>query len=211
MALVRLVVLAVGLAYSVVLVLSGVRLDDPLKAVVSALPAVASALLLLWDAWAWRLPIVHRATHRPRIDGLWEVTLRPTPESHIPMAGSRGPITAYIVITQSYWSLHVRQHTAESGSDSRSFFWERRAGADVAELTFIYENDPRPEHRARSPRHLGVCAIKMANLVPRSMVGTYFTDRYTQGDMRIELVDRTRGYGSFRDASAHVDALRDTA
>lgn len=197
-------VLSIGLAYSGVLAVAGVRLDSVYKVLLSALPTAASVMLLTWDLWGWRLPFLHQLTHRPRIDGLWQVTLRPTAESHIPVGGNRGPITAFIVIRQSYWSLHVRQITAESASDSRSYFWQRPGGADVDRLTFVYQNDPRAEHRSRSPRHLGTCALDPADLRPKLIEGNYFTDRYTHGEMRLELVDRSRGHASFDAAARYV-------
>lgn len=207
-ALVRIVVLSVGLIYTVVLAGSGVSLDSPAKLIVGWFPAAASMVLLVWDLWGWRLPLLNRLTHRPRIDGLWEVTLTPTDESVIPEGGNRGPIPAYIVITQSYWSLHVRQMTAESASDSKTFFWERVPGDDIERLSFLYQNDPRPEHRSRSHRHSGSCSFNTARLVPRMISGIYFTDRYTQGEMDIRLVDRTKGYTSYQEASEHVARLR---
>ncbi|QOH59416.1 hypothetical protein C6Y44_25230 (plasmid) [Rhodococcus rhodochrous] len=112
------------------------------------------------------------------------------------------------MINQSYWSLHVRQMTVESGSDSKSFFWDRVPGDDVERLNFLYQNDPRPEHRARSPRHLGTCSFDTARLVPQSVRGVYFTDRYTQGEMDLRLVDRSKGYTSYQEAAAHVADLR---
>lgn len=205
--LVRVVVLAVGFAYTVILALSGINLDSTAKLIIGWLPAAASAALLVWDLWGWRLPPLNRLTHRPRIDGLWEVTLTPTDESHIPPGGNRGPIPAYIVINQSYWSLHVRQMTVESGSDSRSFFWDRIPGDDVERLNFLYQNDPRPEHRSRSPRHLGSCSLDTARLVPSSIRGMYFTDRYTQGEMDLRLVDRSKGYTSYQEAAAYAAGI----
>ncbi|WP_231912116.1 hypothetical protein [Rhodococcus sp. HS-D2] len=151
---------------------------------------------------------MHRLTHRPRIDGLWEITLTPTKESRIPEGGNRGPIPGYVVITQSYWALHVRQLTAESGSASKSFFWDQAPGDDVDRLSFLYQNDPRPEHRERSHRHLGSCSLNTTRLLPELIHGTYFTDRYTQGEMELRLVDRTKGYTSFREAADHTEQLR---
>uniref|UniRef100_UPI0036F20344 hypothetical protein n=1 Tax=Rhodococcus qingshengii TaxID=334542 RepID=UPI0036F20344 len=156
--------------------MSGISLDSSTKLIVGWFPAVAAVVLLVWDLWAWRLPLLNRLTHRPRIDGLWEVTLTPTDESHIPPGGNRGPIPAYVVISQSYWSLHVRQMTAESGSDRKSFFWDKIPGLDVERLSYLYQNDPRPEHLSRSPKHAGSCSFDTARLVPSEIRGVYFTD-----------------------------------
>lgn len=207
-ALVRLVVLAIVLVYTALLALSGIKLDSVAKLIVGTLPAAASLVLLVWDLWGWRLPPLNRLTHRPRIDGLWEVTLTPTADSHIPEGGNRGPISAYVVINQSYWSLHVRLMTVESSGDSRSFFWDRVPGDSVERLNFLYQNDPRPEHRGRSPRHLGSCSFETARLVPSLIRGFYFTDRYTQGEMNLRFVDRSKGYTSYEEAATHVAEQR---
>ena len=209
--LIRIVVLGVGLVYSAVLALSGVHLDSLVKVLLAWLPAAAALAAVGWDLWVWRLPRARALTHRPRIDGLWQVTLKPTAESHIPSGGNRGPIPAYMTIRQSYWSLHARQLTEESGSDSRAFFWERLAGTNADRLTFLYENDPRPEHRSRSPRHLGSCSLDIAGLEPTEIEGTYFTDRYTQGSMGLTLVDRSSGHPSYEAAARHTQGVRVSA
>lgn len=184
------------------------QLDSAVKHFVAYLPAVAALLLLLWDLQAWRWPLIHQFTHRPRIDGLWKVTLQPTAESRIPAGGDHGPIPAYVVVSQSFWSVHVRQLTVESGSRSRAVVWEDRGEADVERLSFLYENDPRPEHRERSQRHLGSCTFSPANLKPKTMPGVYFTDRYTQGSMDLALVDRSKDYSTYQEAAAHEEQSR---
>ena len=186
------------------LYLSNVQLDTGYKLLLGWLPAAAALVLTVWDLWAWRWPGINKLTHRPRIDGLWKAELQPTAESHIPPDGNRGPIPAFVIISQSFWSIHVRQITIESSSRSRSYFWEARGDADVERLNFLYENDPRPEHQDRSHRHLGSCTFDTTNLKPNQISGFYFTDRYTKGSMSLQLVDRTKGYGSYQEAVAHT-------
>ena len=200
----RVTVVAVGAAYAGATKISGVSLDSTTKQVVALLPVLAIGALVVWDLWLWRAPGLHRLTGRPRIDGLWSATLEPTSESHIPTGGNRGPIPAYLVITQSYWSLAVRLYTAESTSDSRAFFWARRPGASWETVAFVYENTPQQKHQHRSPRHLGTCQLDPTDSSPRQMIGTYFTDRYTKGDMSLIRVDRTRGHASFAAARDHA-------
>ncbi len=201
---VRYAILGVGIVYTAVLYASGVHLDNGFKYAIALLPAVGAIVLMIWDAWAWRQPLLARLTHRPRIDGLWEVELTPTEESHIPPGGDRGPIPGFLVVTQSYWSIHVRQFTAESTSRSRAFFWESAAGADAEPLRFVYENLPNQRLEDRSNRHLGACSLDIASRAPQTISGVYFTDRYTKGDMRLTLVDRTTGYGSYEEARSYA-------
>ena len=201
---VRVTVIAVGVVYTLALKVSGVSLDSVAKQVVAALPVLAAGALVVWDLWLWRIPGLHGLTHRPRIDGLWFATLEPTVESHIPKGGNRGPIPAYLVIRQTYWSLAIRQYTRESTSDSRASFWERRSGASWETVAFLFDNTPRQRHQQRSPRHFGACQLDPTEQTPAEMTGTYFTDRYTRGDMSLTHVDRTRGYASFAAAEAYA-------
>jgi hypothetical protein len=201
---VRYAILAVGIVYSSVLYVSGVHLDSWFKYGLALLPALGAIVLAIWDGWAWRQPTVGWLTHRPRIDGLWQVELTPTKESHIPPDGNRGPIPGFLVVKQSYWSIHLRQFTAESVSRSRAFFWEHSDGAEAETLTFVYENVPHEQHQHRSNRHLGTCSLDTASRTPKTITGVYFTDRYTKGDMRLTLVDRTTGYSSYEEALSHA-------
>ncbi len=196
-------VLGASLVYSLVLYLADLRLDTHLKQGLALLPALAAAVLAAWDLFLWRLPGLARLTKRPRLDGLWRAELHPTQESHIPAGGNRGPIPAYLVIAQTYWSVAVRQYTGESKSDSRASFWQRSPDAAVETLAFLYENNPEQRHQARSPRHLGSCTLDSTNKAPEKMAGVYFTDRYTKGDMTMTLVDRSTGHSSFTAAEAH--------
>lgn len=201
---VRSTVIAIGVCYTGLLWLSDLQLDTVAKHVVALLPALGTGVLALWDLVLWRLPLLQRLHRRPRLDGLWQLTLRPSAESHIPPAGNRGPIDAYLEISQSFWAIHVRELTEESSSRSRALFWERPGGAAVEQLTFLYENDPKAAHQPRSMRHLGACTLEVAKRVPTSLEGSYFTDRYTKGDMSGVLVDRSRGYSSFLEAHTYA-------
>lgn len=197
------VVIGVSLVYTVVLYLADLRLDTQFKQGLAFLPTAAAAVLTAWDMILWRLPGLARLTKRPRLDGLWRAELHPTEERHIPPDGKREPIPAYLVITQTYWSIAVRQYTGESKSDSRASFWQRGPDAAVETLAFLYENNPEQRHQARSPRHLGSCTLDSTNQAPEEMSGVYFTDRYTKGDMTMTLVDRSTGHPSFSAAKAH--------
>ena len=196
--------IAAGAVYGLAMKLSGVSLDTVGKQVVAALPLAAAVGLVVWDLWLWRAPGLQRLTRRPRIDGLWATVLDPTNESHIPQGGNRGPIEAYLVINQTFWTLAVRQLTSESTSDSRAFFWGRRNDARWETVDFLYDNTPRQRHQARSPRHLGVCQLDPTGRAPDEMSGTYFTDRYTKGDMALTRVDRSHAHATFAAARAHA-------
>jgi hypothetical protein len=207
--LVRSVIISVAGFYTLGLFVSGATLLPWVNQALAALPIIGSILLLLWDLVLWKLTIFQKLTKRPYLAGFWSVSYRPTAASHIPEGGNRGPILGYLVIRQSYWSISIRSYTAESTSDSRAIFWELRTGSDFKTPAFIYENLPKESESHRSTRHLGTNRLDPTSASPKEVEGTYFTDRYTKGDMTITMIDRTSGHGSFK--AADVAAKKGTA
>ena len=202
---VRITAVGVGIAYAVALYLVGIRLDPDIRRGLVYLPVLATLVLIAWDLWVWRWPLVWRASPRPRLDGLWSVVLHPTADSHIPEGGNRGPIPAFLVVRQTYWTIALQLFTAESSSVSRSFFWDNTHGTGTEWLTFVYDNTPMQRHQHRSTRHLGACSLRPGNRQPTDIEGTYFTDRYTQGDMKLTFVSRDTDAGSFDEATRKVE------
>lgn len=203
---VRLTAVGIGIAYGIALYVSGVRLDLDIKRALGYLPVLAVLALAAWDLFLWRAPLLSKLTSRPHLAGLWRVTLTPTGESHIPEGGNRGPITAYMRVKQSYWTVAVQLFTAESSSVSRSFFWDGGHGLGVQWLTFTYENVPQQRHQSRSSRHLGSCTLRPGSKTSKMIAGTYFTDRYTQGDMKLEWCNNNADAGSYQEAEVHATA-----
>jgi hypothetical protein len=196
----------VGAAYSVALYSSGVHIQAGWKQALSYLPAALTVTVTLWDLWLWRQPLIHKISRRPLLAGTWRAELRPTAESHIPTGGNRGPIEAYVVITQTFWSIAVRQYTAESRSDSKAVIWAKENNSSGNALTFTYGNIPKHEHEHRSKPHLGTASLDVVGMKPQFLDGYYFTDRYTKGDMRLALFDRSSGHADFASAQAHCQA-----
>jgi hypothetical protein len=201
---VRTTAVVVGAIYTAVLFLSGVTLDSWEKQVLAALPTAAAIAVVVFDRWLWRWPWVLRLHHRPRLDGLWRASLSPSPESQIPEGGNLGPINAFIVIEQSFWSISIAQFTVESKSYSRTSTFIKHGQSDQRSLSFLYDNEPRLEHRGRSPRHVGACELTTPRGTPSQLVGYYFTDRLTRGQLKLDFVDRTINYADFDTAEAHA-------
>jgi hypothetical protein len=204
---VHIAVLIAGAAYTAALYWSGVDLDTVPKKLLTYLPGAVALVYAIWDGWLWRAPLLRKASARPIMRGLWRGELRPTADSQIPEGGNKGPIPMYIVVHQRFWSTRIEQFTEESYSKSRSYFWERCTDDSIESLGFVYENQPRQAHRHRSPRHLGVCWLRIPSKLPTTIEGWYFTDRYTQGDMDFALVDRSSGHASFAEIEKHVAGI----
>lgn len=205
---VRLTAVVVGVIYAGVLYMSGVQLQAGWKQALGYLPTAAVLAVTAWDLWLWRQPVLHRWSRRPLLEGTWLATLKPTAESNIPKGGNRGPIDAYVIISQSYWSISVRQYTAESRSDSRATIWSAENHGTGTTLTYTYGNTPKQEHEARSRAHLGTAALDIVGAQPRSIGGYYFTDRYTKGDMTLSLFDRSVDHPDFESTRRHCEAAQ---
>lgn len=201
---VRGTVVAVSVIYAVVLYLLDIELEGWVRKALAYLPAAAALLVVIFDKWLWRWPPVKWLKLKPRIDGLWETTIRPDPASHIPEGGNWGPIEAYTIIEQSFWSLSVHQYTVESESHSRAMTLLARENSGQRTLNFTYDNVPMRKHIERSPRNVGACELKLARGAPRTIMGHYFTDRFTAGDLELVLVDRKVDFADFQSAQTHT-------
>jgi hypothetical protein len=186
---VRTVATATSVAYGVLLLAFGQSPTGGAKQAIAYLPAAAGLLAVLWDASAWRWWGLRRLAKRPVVYGTWEAVVSPSDDSVIPEGGNRGPITAYVVIAQTFWSVHVTLHTVESSSRSTAASL-RDLGGGQHGLAYTYDNTPRQEHLHRSPKHSGASDLTIVGAKPVEITGTYWTDRLTHGDMDLVLVDR---------------------
>ncbi len=195
--------------YTVVLVVLGLYPSE-CRYLFAYIPAVAGYTVIVFDKWAWHWPGIHRLTGRPWVTGTWRAVLSPSLVSHIPEGGNRGPITTYMTIEQTCWSLHAALRTTESTSRSSNATVEAPENSGTAEIGFLYDNKPRVEHQHRSPRHEGACRIWVTGLTPQAATGCYYTSRFTAGDMDFTLLDRSTSYGTFTEAQA-ADPEHDSA
>ncbi|MFI7536260.1 hypothetical protein [Streptosporangium sp. NPDC049376] len=195
-----------SIAYAIALYATGVHPQTGVGKAISYVPTVISLAVVAFDKWLWRIPGIHRLVGRPRLDGTWKATLRPTLESRIPEGGNRGPINAYVMIEQTYWSISITLITVESMSHSRGAVFNKIADGDRNYLSFVYGNRPRQEHALRSPPHIGAVEWAIAGRTPQEISGHYWTDRLTTGDMQLQFVGRASDHESFR--AAHSEYLR---
>ncbi|HRL79309.1 MAG TPA: hypothetical protein PLK46_03120 [Propioniciclava sp.] len=178
--LVRRAVAIVGVAFSVILWLSGVLTPGWFSTVITWTPAVAAFAVVAWGKWVWKWGVFLRTHNRPRIEGLWEGAITPVPDSR---RSDTGPVRCFVVIRQSFWSLHVYLCTAESSSTSRSATLCPNDAAGASELMYVYDNEPQAGLLDRSPRHLGAARLHCPGRVPDHLEGAYFTQRLTRGDL----------------------------
>ena len=130
----------------------------------------------------WRyFPAIERATF-PDLNGSWEGNLVTTWTD--PSTKPPPPIKTKTVIKQTLFSTAVTLQTDESQSCSTRCYLEADRGAGIYRLWYSYDNRPKAEVRYRSARHEGVAWLELDIESDRiRLVGQYFTERRTTGDM----------------------------
>jgi hypothetical protein len=162
------------------LVLSGrgwivpVSFFEPASVVVSVLYAA----LLLWDAWLWRMRLLHPwPVRRPDLEGTWRGEIK-RPEG--------APIPIYMVIDQTWDRITYRTFTEESRSASVTASLGEVDGQFL--LAALYRNEPRLSLQERSRAHRGAAWLHVHGPPAGHLSGSYWTDRETWGEIRFERV-----------------------
>lgn len=168
-------------------------------------PAVTAAVVGLWifDRWGWRQFGVRHLTGRPVLHGTWHGEL--ASDWIDPSTGKAidPDPDVFLVVRQRFWSVSARLLTNES--KSCSLFAKLTADADgVCQLIYVYDNRPEAEVRNRSQPHYGTAVLTAPRDRADGLLGQYFTDRKTIGDMRFykhypRLVESYAGGRRLRD------------
>jgi hypothetical protein len=199
--LVRAIIAVCALVWVLLLVLAGtVEASRELFAPYTLVVAVAGGLVWLYDTWLWRVPPVTWLLRRPDLRGTWRTEIRsdwvnPETGAKVP------PIAAFMCITQTASTLHLRQFTAESVSVTRAAaFAPEEDGAHS--LAAVYHNDPRSDVRHRSAIHYGGMRLRVTGR--DTLEGDYWTDRKTSGRLMLHRISHKKSR-SFAEASAMTD------
>ncbi|KYF65103.1 hypothetical protein [Sorangium cellulosum] len=159
----------------------------PLSAVVSGL----SVLLLLWDAWLWRLDLLHPwPVSQPVLRGTWRGQLTPA---------TGEPLPIFLVVEQTFSTVETRTFTDESRSASIAARLDRVDGDFL--LAAVYRNEPDLRLQKRSRVHRGAVALRVHGPRPAELRGCYWTDRDTKGELHFERVSRQLA-SDFKSAAA---------
>ena len=174
---------------------------QPLSTVITAVLYSVMA----FDLWLWKLPLLHGwFVKRPVIDGIWKATI--TSNWTDPATGKLiSPLEGYMVVRQTFSTLSMRLLTAESASELVGT--EIVCSTDGAYcVSGVYRNEPRFQVRDRSAIHYGALWLKIIEEPDQQILGHYWTDRQTAGE--IELADRQKKrFQTFRSAHEYYSKL----
>ena len=147
----------------------------------SGIVTVATAV---WRGLWQRFPMIGRKLF-PDLTGTWEGELVSTwtsPATGLPAA----PVPAKIWIRQGIFSTSIKLRTGESTSYSTRCLLEADHEAGRFRFWYSYDNSPQAQYRHRSARHEGVAWLELdIDTDPERLVGCYYTDRKTSGDIDV--------------------------
>jgi len=193
------------LAWTVVLYLNHEAIKSPWLHHLSTVITVVLYAVIAFDLWLWKLPLLHDwFVKRPVIDGTWKVELRsnwkdPATQNTMP------PIEGYMVVRQTFSTLSMRLLTAESHSELVGTEIVCSADRQYC-VSGVYRNEPRFEVRDRSEMHYGAVWLRIITQPTKQLIGHYWTDRATAGEMELNSRQRKK-FQTFDGARAYFDSI----
>lgn len=135
--------------------------------------------------WRWRV-FKGWLVLIPDLNGTWEGEFRSewideTTKQQIP------PKKAFLIVKQTLFEIHCSQMTAESKSYSRAAIVQPAPDDHLNVLEFTYSNSPRVSIQHRSKAHDGACSMEIIDKPYRKLVGKYWTERPTKGELEFKF------------------------
>lgn len=177
-------ILTAAALWGVLLLLQGVPVSPQWFHPFSKVVGVLMILLTAFDLWLWRLPFLHGwLVKRPDLIGTWRAEIVSNWVN--PETGQRiAPISAYMVVRQTFSRLSLCLITDESRSELLGA--EIVRGGDGTYRVFgVYRSEPRFAVRHRSEIHYGALELRVAGSPPERIEGHYWTDRDTAGELAL--------------------------
>jgi len=171
--------------WAALLLISGITLKPTLLKPFSLAIGIAYFVLLAFDLWLWRIPFIARLLHQPVLRGTWKGRL--VSNWTDPATGTkRPPIEAFLVVQQTYSSISLRIMTEESSSRSLVASLDTPRD-DVSRVSSTYQNIPRLLVQDRSRIHHGTVLLEVQGTPANRLVGSYWTDRDTKGELEFDV------------------------
>lgn len=193
------------LAWTVVLYVNHQAIHSSWLQLLSTVTTVVLYGVMIFDLWLWKLPFLHGwFVKRPVIDGTWKVEIRSNWND--PATGTAiAPVEGYMVVRQTLSTLSMRLLTAESSSELVGT--EIVCSSDgLYCVSGVYRNEPRFQVRGRSPIHFGAVWLEIIDALPKTIVGHYWTDRESAGEMELSN-QQNKKFQMFQSARDYYEKL----
>ena len=163
--------------------------------------ALDLALFSYFGVAAWRWEWLAALMNRPIVHGVWKGVLE---SDYQQTDGRRLSIPIIFVVKQTYLTLSVESFTERQEGASRLEALLRNSKTDATRLCYVFEL--RQQYAGASTLTSGAGELKLSG-DQKKLVGTYWTNTPTHGDIRLILVTRDcKRISSYDDAQQRIDA-----
>lgn len=158
------------------------------------IPKVVSVDLLLvaiFVKWGWKFKIFRGwLVPFPDLKGSWVGFIYSDWKN--PETGKKpSPIPVLLTINQSFFHISCLMHTGEMESSSYSEGFLIDADRQIKNLAYSYTSKPRLSLNERSIPHDGTAVLKIIESPKKKLVGRYWTERLTKGEIILEYRSKT--------------------
>ena len=178
---IRIVAIVVSIVFTIASWMSTGNPDAIFLRFFSLAVFVATLAFTVWEKWAWKTrPAQLLATVPTNVNGTWRCTLTSSWVDPVTGQGIE-PKKVYLVVRQSFSSATITLISDQSRS--RSSLARSVREDDSWVLHYMYTNDPGFSVRDRSPIHHGSGIVQVIGRPSFRLIGHYWTDRKTRGDL----------------------------
>lgn len=163
--------------------LTGQSIDQNGWRWVSAAATGVVLVLLVYEKWAWRWPLIRLAAEwagRPVIHGTWKGELHYERDAK----DEPGSIPIYVAVVQTFSTVRVRSYVSTSESYSLVAVIERPVPTQ-RQLVFAYRSEAPHAERDSNRPHDGTCILSIVGIPVEEMIGSYYTDRLRRGSITL--------------------------
>ena len=158
------------------------------------IPKVVTIDLLVVGAfvkWGWKLKVFRSwLVPFPDLNGTWVGSIHS--DWVDPKTGEKpSPIPVMLTVNQSFSHVSCKMTTSEMESNSYSEGFIIDAERQIKEIAYSYSSKPRLSLSQRSTPHDGTAVFKIIENPKLKLVGRYWTERPTKGEIILEFHEQT--------------------
>lgn len=163
--------------------LTGQSIDEQGYKWISTSSSIVIIIVLVFDKWAWRWPIISKVTGllgHPILYGTWKGTIAFDKDAN----GKAGSIDCYLSVYQTFSEVQIRGYFGSSQSYSLTAAIERPRAAHTR-LVYAYHGAAPYGKRDLNRPNEGTAMLDIIGTPVEELDGSYFTDRGGTGRIRL--------------------------
>ncbi len=182
---IRIVIALVAAAMLGLSVLTGDSIDEQGLRWIGGVASGITLLLLAFDRWMWRWPIVRWFTElagQRVIYGTWRGQINYIADGQ----GNPGSTAVYMAVHQTYSTISVRCYFPKTQSTSWTLAATLSKGEHRYELRYIFQQEaPAPDRDQNRPTQ-GACDLAIVGRPVQEISGSYYSERGGKGTMTFD-------------------------